>query len=345
MAEGGSDHPTAGAVSQVYRLTLTPQHGGERIDRALARYLHPLSRTQIKTLILAGHVVRCDKQAAPIRGPSHIIAQTESWQVTLPEAEPTWLTPWSVELDIVYEDASLVVINKPAGMVVHPAAGHRQYTLAHALHARYGPTLSHIGGATRPGIVHRLDKDTSGLIVVARNDTAHRVLAGQFATHQARRGYLAVVRGVPEQVAGSIRGAIGRSRRNRQRMALRHDGTGKMALTHYRLLDSAIGGKIAALWCRLETGRTHQIRVHCASIGHTVIGDALYGRGTHDRPMLGGQPFPRQALHAAALHFFHPIDGRRCLFRAPMPDDIDQLGQALFARWDDVVAKIDTLEP
>ena len=332
------------AADRVRRVMLIPQHGGERIDRALARHMHPLSRTHIKTLILSGNVVRCGAQAEMVRDPSRIVAQAETWQVTLPEPEPTRLTPWSVDLDVVYEDASLAVINKPAGMVVHPAAGHRQYTLAHALRARYGPGLSHIGGDARPGIVHRLDKDTSGLIVAARNDAAHRMLAGQFATHQARRGYVAVVRGVPDRAVGSIQGAIGRSRHNRQRMALRHDdGTGKKALTYYQLLDSAIGGKIAILWCRLETGRTHQIRVHCASIGHAVIGDPLYGRGARDR--IGGQPFPRQALHAAALCFFHPLDGRLCLFRAPMPDDIDRLGQTLFAQWDNVVAKIDGLEP
>ena len=241
--------------------------------------------------------------------------------VTLVIPPPTDETPraQAIPLQVAYEDDDLIVVNKPAGLVVHPAPGNPDRTLVNALLAHCGDSLSGIGGVRRPGIVHRLDKDTSGLMVAAKNDAAHHGLSAQFATRQLSRTYRAVVWGIPRPGEGRIEGAIGRDPRNRKRMAVRASG-GKLAVTRYRVLQS-----LGALWslveCRLETGRTHQIRVHMAHFGHPLLGDALYGGARRRRLDDGMRALlahcPRQALHAAALGFVHPRAWRGTRLREP----------------------------
>ena len=227
----------------------------------------------------------------------------------------------AIPLDVVYEDDDLIVIDKPAGLVVHPAAGNQTGTLVNALIAHCGASLSGIGGVMRPGIVHRLDKDTSGLMVVAKTDRAHRSLADQFADHgrtgPLERGYMALVWGVPDRADGTIEAALGRSTKNREKIEVKREG-GREAITHYHVAERyGAAGKPAVaslVECRLETGRTHQIRVHLAAIGHPVIGDRTYGAGFATKPALLPEParslaarFPRQALHAYLLGFEHPV--------------------------------------
>jgi 23S rRNA pseudouridine1911/1915/1917 synthase len=222
---------------------------------------------------------------------------------------------------VVFEDEYLVVVDKPAGLVVHPAAGNLDGTLVNALLHHCRGQLSGIGGVARPGIVHRIDKDTSGLLVVAKTDKAHEGLAAQFADHSIERAYLAVVTGRPVPAAGTVRGAIGRSATNRKKMALVEDGRGKHAVTHYRTLETFDGASL--IECRLETGRTHQVRVHLAASGHALLGDPAYGR-THQRhrALLTQLHFERQALHAAVLGFIHPITGARLRFESTLPADM-----------------------
>ncbi|MFN5903855.1 MAG: RluA family pseudouridine synthase, partial [Novosphingobium sp.] len=225
---------------------------------------------------------------------------------------------------IVFEDEHLIVVDKPAGLVVHPAAGNLDGTLVNALLHHCRGQLSGIGGVARPGIVHRIDKDTSGLLVVAKTDAAHEGLAKQFADHSIHRAYLAIVGGVPIPPAGTVRGAIARSATNRKKMALVEDGRGKHAVTHFRTVR-ALGGA-ALVECRLETGRTHQVRVHMASIGHPLLGDPVYGRTPPRlRPILSRLHFARQALHAAELGFVHPVTGAAQRFESALPADMTGL--------------------
>jgi 23S rRNA pseudouridine1911/1915/1917 synthase len=252
----------------------------------------------------------------------------------IPEARPASPAAQAIALDIVYEDADLIVVNKPAGMVVHPAPGNPDSTLVNALIAHCGASLSGIGGELRPGIVHRLDKDTSGLIVAAKNDAAHRGLSEAFARHDIERAYQAVVWGVPAPTQGEIAGNIGRHRTNRKKMAILAQG-GKSALTRYRLLKR-LGPAASLVECRLATGRTHQIRVHLASIGHPVVGDPTYGKITSARFGVLGEAaqaavrhLNRQALHAFLLGFDHPRTGAHIRWSIGLPGDINQLIHSL----------------
>jgi 23S rRNA pseudouridine1911/1915/1917 synthase len=222
---------------------------------------------------------------------------------------------------VVFEDEYLIVVDKPAGLVVHPAAGNLDGTLVNALLHHCRGQLSGIGGVARPGIVHRIDKDTSGLLVVAKTDAAHEGLARQFADHSIERAYRAVVAGHPMPPAGTVRGAIARSTANRKKMALVEDGRGKHAVTHYRTLERLRDA--ALVECRLETGRTHQVRVHMSSIGHMLVGDPVYGRSSPRlRPVLSALGFERQALHAAELGLVHPVTGKTLRFASEMPADM-----------------------
>lgn len=287
-----------------------------RLDRFLSTRLPDLSRTRLQALIDDRHV-RVDGLA---RKASHRLRGGEEVSVELPEPIPLDLIPEPIPLDIVYEDDAVLVVNKPAGMVVHPGAGHDRGTLVHALLA-HCPTLSGIGGVRRPGIVHRLDKGTSGLLAVAKTDQAHRELTRQLKARTVSRRYLALVHGSLPQEAGVIEAAIGRHPRDRLRMAVRPLGQGRAALTQFRVLERFEG--FTLLEARLQTGRTHQIRVHLAHLGFPVAGDPIYRRRP-GRPgdgdlvarlgALGGQ-----ALHAAALGFTHPTSGIRCQFEAPPP--------------------------
>lgn len=294
--------------------------GGQRLDRALADG-SGLSRERIKALLDDGRVMLAGKVVAQAAFKPQ--AGTP-FAIRVPQAAPAEAVAQDIPLVVVYEDADLIVVDKPAGLVVHPAAGNLDGTLVNALLHHCRGQLSGIGGVARPGIVHRIDKDTSGLLVVAKTDAAHEGLVRQFADHSIRRAYLAVTSGVPLPPAGTVRGAIARSPHDRKKMALVPDGRGKHAVTHYRTLEPL--GAAALVECRLETGRTHQVRVHLASIGHSLVGDPVYGRANPRlRPILARIGFRRQALHAAELGFIHPTRDEAVHFASPTPVDMAEL--------------------
>ena len=246
----------------------------------------------------------------------------------MPEPTPAHNVPQEIALTIVYEDEHLVVVDKPAGLVVHPAAGNPDGTLVNALLHHCAGRLSGIGGVVRPGIVHRIDKDTSGLLVIAKNDVVHEGLSAQFARHSITRVYLAIVAGVPVPPAGTVDAPLARSSANRKKMAIVAEGRGKRAVTHYRLLKPLRDA--ALVECRLETGRTHQLRVHMASIGHPLLGDPVYGWiRKHHRELLKQLGFHRQALHAAELGFVHPVSKENLSFKSALPSDMQELFRAL----------------
>lgn len=300
--------------------------GGQRLDKALADATE-LSRERIKALIGEGRVTIGDTAA---HSASMKVAADTEFAIDVPEAAPAEAVAQAIPLNVVFEDAHLIVIDKPAGMVVHPAAGNADGTLVNALLHHCAGQLSGIGGVARPGIVHRIDKDTSGLLVVAKNDAAHEGLAKQFAEHSLERVYFAVVKGHPDPPSGTVAGRIGRSDRDRKKMAVLDEAStrGKHAVTHYKTVKPLNGA--ALVECRLETGRTHQIRVHLASIGHALIGDPVYGRpDSRFRPLLKRLSFTRQALHAAVLGFVHPVTGDRLHFSSDLPPDMQELIEEL----------------
>ncbi|MET4699385.1 23S rRNA pseudouridine1911/1915/1917 synthase [Constrictibacter sp. MBR-5] len=308
---------------------VTVGSAAERLDRALVEAMPGLSRSRLQVLLRSGSV---QGEAGIETDPSRRVRAGERFVVTIPPPEPADPQGQDIPLDVVFEDDDLIVIDKPAGMVVHPAPGSRDETLVNALIARCGESLSGIGGVRRPGIVHRLDKDTSGLLVVAKNDLAHAALSAQFAARTVRRVYRAAVWGLPEPANGRIEGNIGRSTRDRKKMAVLRTG-GRPAATRYRVLRS-FGRLAAEIECRLETGRTHQIRVHLTSRGHPLIGDPVYGgggRGGQDPRAVAARAFPRQALHAATLGFAHPRTGEPLDFRSPVPADLAGLLAVLAA--------------
>ena len=299
-----------------------------RLDKALAD-ASELSRARIQDLIAQGMV---EVDSAPATSAKAKVAAGAGFRINVPPAAAAEAQPQNIPLTVAYEDEHLIVIDKPAGMVVHPAAGNLDSTLVNALLHHCRGQLSGIGGVARPGIVHRIDKDTSGLLVVAKSDAAHEGLARQFADHSIHRRYLAVCSGRPKQGEGTIEGRIGRSDANRKKMAVldKNCSRGKHAVTHYKILKSLDSSALAE--CRLETGRTHQVRVHFASIGHALLGDPLYGRTPANlRPIIKQLGFERQALHAANLGFEHPISGKWVEFSSPLPADmqalIDELAQ------------------
>jgi 23S rRNA pseudouridine1911/1915/1917 synthase len=318
-------------MSAVRVAEVAPGQGGQRLDRFLADALPDLSRSRIKALILEQHVTR---NGVGELDPAQKVKPGERFLVTVPPAAPAKPEAQAIPLEILFEDAHLIVIAKPAGLTVHPAPGNPDKTLVNALLAHCGASLSGIGGVARPGIVHRLDKDTSGVMVVAKTDAAHASLTAQFQSRSIERAYQALVWGVPRPATGRVEGAIGRSPRDRKKMAVLRRG-GKAAATRYRLLKN-FGGVASLVECRLETGRTHQIRVHMAHLGHPLIGDPTYGRARHrTAPELPASVrkmidcFRRQALHAAVLGFDHPAGGRRLRFEAPMPADFSNLLNSL----------------
>lgn len=296
--------------------------GGLRLDKALAQ-ASGLSRARVQALIAEDRVT--------IEGHGVVQASTKApegtrFRIDLPAVAPAAASPQDIPLVIVFEDDHLIVVDKPAGMVVHPAAGNADNTLVNALLHHCRGALSGIGGVARPGIVHRIDKDTSGLLVVAKSDAAHEGLARQFADHSLERAYLAVCNGHPQPPAGSISGRIGRSDANRKKMAAlpKDSSRGKHAVTHYKTIRKLAG--CALVECRLETGRTHQVRVHLSSIGHALLGDPLYGRvNPQVRPVLQRLGFCRQALHAAVLGFSHPVTGEQVRFSSELPPDMREL--------------------
>jgi 23S rRNA pseudouridine1911/1915/1917 synthase len=323
-------------------LVVAAEEAGSRLDRVLAQRVAELSRSRHKALILAGRVAI---DGATIRDPGHRVNAGGTIRLDLPPPEDAEISPENIPLKVVFEDDDLIVIDKPAGLVVHPAAGNWTGTLVNALVAHCGESLSGVGGVKRPGIVHRLDKDTTGLMVVAKNDQTHLALSRQFADHgrtgPLRRGYLAFVWGVPDRPRGTIDKPIDRHPRARDKMAVREGG--REAITHWEVLEryQDTDGKTVAslLACRLETGRTHQIRVHLASIGHPLLGDDAYGPGfktkaNHLAPEAKSalEALGRQALHAYLLTIEHPSRGKNLAFRSELPDDLFRLRHSLGAQ-------------
>ncbi len=293
---------------------------GERLDRALAASLPELSRSRVQALLRGGMIADAD---GTVSDGSRRVRPGERYTVDIPPPEPAEPEPQDIPLVVVHEDQDVIVVDKPAGMVVHPAPGSRDATLVNALLAHCGNSLSGIGGVRRPGIVHRIDKDTSGLLVVAKSDAAHASLSEQFAARTVQRTYRALVWGIPAPASGRIEGDIGRNPRDRKKMAMVRAG-GRPAATRYRVLNR-FGTVAAEVECRLETGRTHQIRVHMTSRGHPLVGDVTYGRGRRggsDPLALALSVFPRQALHAETLGFIHPGTGLPLNFTAPLPADM-----------------------
>ncbi len=340
MMENSTESP-AGS-----RHSITAPADGERLDRMLASQLAGqvagISRSRLKALIEDGRISLLPPGAPASAGtggtitdPNFRVKQGQIFAIFIPEPVDAAPRAQNIALDVIYEDSSLIVINKPAGLVVHPAPGNMENTLVNALLAHCGDSLSGIGGVRRPGIVHRLDKETSGLMVAAKNDVAHQILSEQFAAHDLERAYKALVWGVPHPPAGEIEGNIGRSDRNRQKMAV-VEGRGRTALTRYRVeqrFGKSASTVASLVECRLSTGRTHQIRVHMAHIGHPVIGDPVYGGGTRrarrgavsDAANAAIAALGRQALHAATLGFRHPESGEILTFKSELPNDINLL--------------------
>ena len=302
-------------------IEITAEESGERIDALLARNLEELSRSAVQRLIEQGAV---SLHGRPVKK-NYKCAAGDCFQIILPEAEDVPLIAQELPLDIVYEDEDLVVINKARGMVVHPAPGHPDGTLVNALLWHCGDSLSGIGGEKRPGIVHRIDKDTSGLLIVAKNDFAHQGLSAQLSDHSLYREYEAIVRGNFREDSGTVDAPIGRHPTDRKRMAVTSKNA-KPAVTHWQVIARYRG--YTHIRCRLETGRTHQIRVHMACIGHPLLGDYTYGAPSPDKGLEG------QCLHARRLRFIHPRSGEEHIVEAPLPlyftDVINKLGQGEF---------------
>ena len=311
--------------SQTIDIRLQSAHAGWRLDRALADAAPTISRERLKALIRGGAV---EESGRLLRDPATKVRGDENVRVEVPEPTPAHNEPQDIPLTIVFEDEHLLIVDKPAGLVVHPAAGNLDGTLVNALLHHCGGSLSGIGGVARPGIVHRIDKDTSGLLVVAKTDVAHEGLAKQFAAHSIDRRYLAIVTGVPRVSEGVVNAPLARSSTNRKKIAIVEGKRGKRAVTHWKRLH--VLKDAALVECRLETGRTHQVRVHMASIGHPLVGDPVYGRSgkTHGK-ILKELQFHRQALHATELGFTHPVTKGRLSFTSPMPPDMQELFDAL----------------
>lgn len=330
--------PDDAAEGETFTVEAGPEDAGARLDKVLARHRPELSRTRIQRLVTEGQVSRGGRL---VEDAAERVNAGDVFSLRLPPPELPEPLPEAIPLVVAYEDDALIVVDKPVGLVVHPAPGHATGTLVNALLHHCGASLSGIGGVKRPGIVHRIDKDTSGLLVVAKTDTAHKRLADQFADHgrsgPLERAYLAFVWGVPEH-RGTVDAPIDRHSTHRQKMAVRTGG--REAITHWRLLETFAGrdgAPVASLVeCRLETGRTHQIRVHMAHIGHPLLGDQLYGQGFRTkaarlpeaaRALLND--LGRQALHATHLGFAHPVTGAPLAFDSPLPEDLAQLRAAL----------------
>jgi 23S rRNA pseudouridine1911/1915/1917 synthase len=322
-----------------YSFIVTPEAAGARLDRYLAEQTEAacahLSRTRIKSLIEEGRVTVGGEAALSA---SRRLAAGETVALNVPPAKPAKPQAEDIALKVVFEDEHLLVIDKPAGLVVHPARGHETGTLVNALIAHCGDSLSGIGGVKKPGIVHRLDKDTSGLLVIAKTDAAHKGLSRLFEDHGRRlhlvREYQAFVWGVPERSHGVVAAPVGRHSIHREKMAVTSPGRGREAVTHWEMLENF--GVASLFACRLETGRTHQIRVHMAHIGHPLIGDKTYGAGyktkaalLKDKARAVVESLGRQALHAGTLGFEHPITREELLFKSSLPPDLAALRKAL----------------
>ena len=325
-------------MSDIFTITVAPEFSGSRLDKVLTDALPDLSRSRIQALIKDGQVdIKAGGPVGTIKSPSRAVKPGEVICVTIPLPEDATPIAENIPLDVIFEDEHLIVVNKPAGMVVHPAPGAPSGTLVNALLHHCAGSLSGIGGVRRPGIVHRIDKETSGLLIMAKHDKAHNGLAVQFADHSIERLYSAVCKVHPRQASGRIEGNIARHPVDRKRMAVSENG-GKWAATHYRSITQfqQAGTALASLIeCKLETGRTHQVRVHMAHIGHPLVGDQVYARAGKLSNRIKGpardalMSFSRQALHARVLGFFHPISGKAFKFESELPHDMKTLLTAL----------------
>ena len=296
-------------------MTILPDRADERVDACIARLVSDVSRSAAQRLCEDGQVLL---NGAPAKKNARV-APGDVLELTLPEPQPTQAQAEDIPLDVAYEDADVIVIDKPKGLVVHPAAGHWEGTLVNALLHHCKDSLSGVGGALRPGIVHRIDKDTSGLLIVAKNDFAHQKLAAQLQDHTLARTYVCIVCGNLREDAGTVSAPIARDKNDRKKMAVRPDG--KPAVTHWQVLARYPG--YTYVQCRLETGRTHQIRVHMASLGHPILGDTVYG---HKKPELGQNT---QCLHAKELTFRHPRTDEPVTVTCPLPEEFERVLQVL----------------
>ncbi|TAJ68898.1 MAG: RluA family pseudouridine synthase [Phenylobacterium sp.] len=320
----------AEGAEDLFGLRVVALEAGGRVDKALAAALPEFSRARLQALIAEGRVSRDGTAVAD--GSARAVAG--DYRVEIPPPVAAEPQPEDIPLVVLFEDAHLIVIDKPPGVAMHPAPGSESGTLVNALLHHCGDSLSGIGGVARPGIVHRIDKDTSGVVVVAKTDAAHQGLSALFAAHDIDRVYVALTRGAPSPIRGTIEGAIARSTSDRKKMALVKTG-GRHAVTHYTVVrtfgpvERPLAARVA---CRLETGRTHQIRVHLASKGSPCLGDPTYGSGSPAQPVkdaIAAAGLKRQALHAAVLGFVHPITGETMRFESPLPEDMARLEQLL----------------
>lgn len=309
---------------ELLTLTVAPEHAGQRLDAYLAANTD-LTRSAAVRLIEEGQITLCGKPA----NKKDKVKSGDTITVTWPEPEPDEAIPQDIPLDIIYEDDDILVVNKPTGMVVHPAAGNPDGTLVNAILYHCGDSLSGIGGVIRPGIVHRIDKDTSGLLVVAKNDAAHLALSDQLKVHRVRRVYHAITIGNLREDEGTVDAPIGRHPTDRKKMAVLRapDAHARDAVTHYRVLERFPG--LCHVECRLETGRTHQIRVHMSSLGHPLLGDPVYGGANHRFCETHSTLIHGQCLHAAELSLIHPTSGEEMTFTCPLPDDMTRILEIL----------------
>ena len=318
--------PDEGGEAEILRLTVPDQAAGDRLDKVLAGLAEGLSRARLQALMAAGAVTRA---GAVLTDPS-ARAQAGTYEVAVPPPAPAEPEPQDIPLTVLLEDAHLIVVDKPAGMAVHPAPGTPDGTLVNALLHHCGDSLSGVGGVARPGIVHRIDKDTSGVLVCAKSDAAHQGLSALFAAHDIERAYVALTRGAPYPPRGTIETRLGRSTHDRKKMAVLRTG-GREAITHYdtkAIYGPAARPLAARVGCWLETGRTHQIRVHLASKGAPCLGDPVYGSGLPAAPVreaMARAGLFRQALHAAVLGCVHPVTGETVRFESPLPADMAAL--------------------
>jgi 23S rRNA pseudouridine1911/1915/1917 synthase len=306
-------------------VTIEDSAAGERLDRALTAALPDLTRSRVKALIESRRVALADGRT--VEEPSRKVKKGEQFVIDIPAPEPAEPAAQALDLDILYEDKDLLVLNKPAGLVVHPAPGNPDHTLVNALIAHCGDSLSGIGGVRRPGIVHRLDKDTSGVMVVAKNDNTHTALSKLFAAHDLTRIYKVLVWGGPKMKSGTVEGPIDRHPVDRKRMAMRRSG-GRHSITEWWLEErfgSALTPIASLMGAKLHTGRTHQVRVHMSHIGLPVVGDPLYGRKRNGPGPEALKLFKRQALHAAVLEFIHPRTKETLSFATELPQDMKKL--------------------
>ena len=334
-SEANDNDPDDDGASEPFGVrivAISAEEAQGRVDKVLATRLPEMSRARIQALIGEGRISR---DGASL-GDASAKAQPGDYRLEIPAPTPAEPAPEAIPLNVLFEDAHLIVVDKPAGMAVHPAPGSESGTLVNALLHHCGESLSGIGGVARPGIVHRIDKDTSGIVVVAKTDAAHHGLSALFEAHDIDRAYVALTRGAPSPAWGKIEGAIARSTHDRKKMALVKSG-GRQAITHYkteRAFGPAAKPLAAHVTCRLETGRTHQIRVHLASKGCPCLGDPTYGSGPpaeQVRKAIAQAGLTRQALHAAVLGFVHPVTGERLRFESPLPPDMAQLEALLGA--------------